>query len=153
MTGLRTLGRVALIAGVFAGLSGCGNHKGDLGSQPEETPVVRTPPAQRTAPDTSRAEVADLGSDDKVVAQTKDNKNSPAENQASQIQANADNHAENVTAAGENQAANIMNSAENKANAVKNESKNEAAEIKNEGANEAAAVKNSASNTAEAKKK
>jgi predicted small lipoprotein YifL len=92
-----------------------------------------------------------------IVALAACNKKSPAENQASEIQANSENQAQNVTASGENEAANIMNSAENKASAVKNESKNEAAAIKNEGANEAAAVKNSASNatdnTAATKKK
>jgi predicted small lipoprotein YifL len=88
-----------------------------------------------------------------VVALAACNKKSPAENQASAIEANASNEAANVTAAGENEAANITNSAENKASAVKNEAKNEAAEIKNEGSNEAAALKNSASNTTEYKKK
>jgi tetratricopeptide (TPR) repeat protein len=82
MTGLRTLGRLALIAGVFAGLSGCGNHKGDLGSQ-EETPVVHTPPPaeKSSTPDTSRAEIADIGNDGKVVAPQAEvtGKNAPAE--------------------------------------------------------------------------
>src|SRR6185312_13242453 len=77
-----------------------------------------------------------------VVALAACNKKSPAENQASAIEANASN-----------EAANITDSGENKASAVKNEAKNEAAEIKNEGSNEAAAVKNSASNTTESKKK
>src|SRR4029078_3915234 len=81
------------------------------------------------------------------------NKKSPAENNASAVEANASNAAENVTAAGENEAANIMNSAENKASAVKNESKNEAAAIKNAAENKAEAIKNSASGTTENKTK
>ena len=91
-----------------------------------------------------------------VVALAACNKKSPADNQASSVEANASNEAENVSAAGENEAANIMNSAENKANAVKNESKNEAAAIKNEGENKAEAIRNSSSNASEntaAKKK
>jgi hypothetical protein len=86
-----------------------------------------------------------------VVALAACNKKTPADNQASAVEANTSNEAENVTAAGENEAANIMNSAENKASAVKNESKNEAAAIKNEGENKAEAIKNSSSNATENK--
>jgi predicted small lipoprotein YifL len=49
-----------------------------------------------------------------VLALAACNKKSPADNQASAIEANASNQAENVTAAGENEASNIMNSTENK---------------------------------------
>ncbi len=92
MIGLRTLGNVALIAGVFAGLVGCGDHKGDLGAVREDTPVVETVPAshEETKP-TSAApagEVADLAPDKPVAPTTPapapttsatDVKNAPAE--------------------------------------------------------------------------
>ena len=89
MTGLRTLGRVALVAGVFAGLTGCGNHSGDLGAQREDTPVVQTVPAgaffeeTKAAPRAAAAAAAAAAAEgapasaaDKSAA---DNKNAPAE--------------------------------------------------------------------------
>ncbi|MFH0939213.1 MAG: hypothetical protein V1899_08030 [Planctomycetota bacterium] len=42
MIRLRTLGGVALFAGIMTGLTGCGNRKGDLGAEREErAPVIR----------------------------------------------------------------------------------------------------------------
>src|SRR5579862_8189099 len=77
MTGLRTLGSLALVAGVFAGLTGCANHPGDLGAQREDTPtpVVKTVPASaveetKVAPPVAAATPADNSAD---------NKNAPAE--------------------------------------------------------------------------
>jgi len=69
MTRLRTLAGTALVAGIFAGLAGCGTHKGDLGAESHPSaPVVKseenksaegTAAAESTAPaDAKPVEVA-----------------------------------------------------------------------------------------------
>ena len=81
MIGLRTLGSVALIAGVFAGLTGCGSHQGDLGAQREDTPALtKTIPASavEVKPAAPRGEVAEIP-DDSAPKPASDAKNAPAE--------------------------------------------------------------------------
>jgi len=68
MIDLRTLAGVALTAGIFAGLMGCANQRGDLGADKESAPIVRTEPRENAAPAGEVVEVVE--SADKKAAPT-----------------------------------------------------------------------------------